>query len=567
VSSRARLVIRVVWPILFVSLIALAVVVSSGLIRGLPTVAGLIPLGLFGLYRWVMWLARKIPAAFYQPYGGDFRTSASIVVPVYREEPDLLRTAIESWLANKPDEIILVIDETDDACIAVARAYPTIQTIVTDIPGKRPALVQGISRATSEIVVLVDSDTVWDPEVLTRIMRPFADPKIGGVGTRQNVYQPQSVWQRLADTYLDIRYSDEATAYTVVGRAVSCLSGRTAAYRRAPLEPLLAGFLEERFLGRLCMSGEDKRLTSLIRDAGYETYHQGDAQVWSGFPSGFRATYAQRLRWARNSFRSDLSAFHSGEILRHPYLALMLADRMISPFALLIAFSYGVMAIPTGQYLVALLYLVWWIVSRFVKMLPHLVRVPRDIVILPAFIVMNFGMAFLKLHALLTVHQHKWGTRPVEVVDGQVVRVDPTRHAIDHVPLRARLAGSGLAASLFLTVQLLLIGFGGAGYLPRPDTTPPTLRAEVPGAVEPGDGSELMVAVEGEDADGPITYLWTIDGQVVGSTAEVELPSDLEPGSYRWAVHVRDGFGNTASRDGTFLVTDSTQASEPGSEP
>jgi hypothetical protein len=76
-----------------------------------------------------------------------------------------------------------------------------------------------------------------------------------------------------------------------------------------------------------------------------------------------------------------------------------------------------------------------------------------------------------------------------------------------------------------------------------------------------------MVAVEGEDADGPITYLWTIDGQVVGSTAEVELPSDLEPGSYRWAVHVRDGFGNTASRDGTFLVTDSTQASEPGSEP
>ena len=32
--------------------------------------------------------------------------------------------------------------------------------------------------------------------------------------------------------YLDYRYFDEIAAQTVVGRAVSCLSGRTAVYRR-----------------------------------------------------------------------------------------------------------------------------------------------------------------------------------------------------------------------------------------------------------------------------------------------------------------------------------------------
>ncbi len=49
---------------------------------------------------------------------------------------------------------------------------------------------------------------------------------------------------------------------------MSCLSGRTAAYRRDILVPALGEFLDQRFIGQLCMSGEDKRLTSLVLKAG-----------------------------------------------------------------------------------------------------------------------------------------------------------------------------------------------------------------------------------------------------------------------------------------------------------
>ena len=62
--------------------------------------------------------------------------------------------------------------------------------------------------------------------------KPFADPGIGGVSTRQNVSEPARVWQRLNDMYLDYRYFDENAVADRVGRAVSCLSGRTAVYRR-----------------------------------------------------------------------------------------------------------------------------------------------------------------------------------------------------------------------------------------------------------------------------------------------------------------------------------------------
>ena len=68
------------------------------------------PLGLLGLIRWSFWLVRRIPAVLYAPYEGNFRASLSVVVPVYQEDPEIFATAIESWLANGVDEVILVID-------------------------------------------------------------------------------------------------------------------------------------------------------------------------------------------------------------------------------------------------------------------------------------------------------------------------------------------------------------------------------------------------------------------------------------------------------------------------
>ena len=105
----------------------------------------------------------------------------------------------------------------------------------------------GIASST-DIVVLVDSDVIWEPDVLAKLKMPFADPAIGGVGTRQHMYPTNGVtptlWERLADIYLDIRYSDEVPATTRWGRAVSCLSGRTAAYRTRLLQSLRDAILE-----------------------------------------------------------------------------------------------------------------------------------------------------------------------------------------------------------------------------------------------------------------------------------------------------------------------------------
>ncbi len=396
------------------------------------SLALLIPIGLLGLFRWGMWLVKRIPALFYRPIRNDYTTTATLVTPVYQEDPVLFRKAIESWLANEPDRIIAVVDVTDTICMEIARAYPELDVIPIDIPGKRAALAAGVNLATTEIVVLVDSDVIWEPDVLEKIKMPFADPTIGGVGTRQNMYPTNgarpTVWERIADIYLDVRYSDEIPATALLGRAVSCLSGRTAAYRTTLLQSLREPFLNETFLGVPCLSGDDKRYTSLVLQCGYRTWYQLNARVYSAFRPTFRGFQQQRIRWSRNSFRSDLRALWQGWVWRYPFLGIILVDKTIAPFTLLlgpIALLSGVILARWG-FVAALL--IWWLLSRTIKILPHLWRRPGDLLILPLYIAMTYYMSFVKIYALLTLKQHQWLTRDVAIVNGKIRRVSSAAH-------------------------------------------------------------------------------------------------------------------------------------------
>jgi S-adenosylmethionine:diacylglycerol 3-amino-3-carboxypropyl transferase len=64
----------------------------------------------------------------------------------------------------------------------------------------------------------------------------------------------------------------------------------------------------------------------------------------------------------------------------------------------------------------------WWLVSRSVRMLPHLRRRPSSIPIVPLYILLSFAMAMLKIYALATIRTQEWMTRRVAVVDGEIVR-------------------------------------------------------------------------------------------------------------------------------------------------
>jgi hyaluronan synthase len=385
----------------------------------------LIPIGILGFIRWMMWLAKMIPAAFYHPVKNEFDCTATLVTPVYNEDPELFRMALDSWIKNNPNEIIAVIDVTDKRCAEIAKSYPSVRVMMTDVPGKRDALARGVDATKTDIVVLVDSDVVWEDDVLKKLKMPFADEKIGGVGTRQNMRptgKHATFWERMADIFLDMRYTGEVPATVVLGKAMSCLSGRTAAYRTKMLQSFREDFLNETFAGHLCLSGDDKRYTVLTLKAGYRTHCQLNARVTSTFKPDFKGFVRQRIRWARNSLRSDIKALWDGWVWRFPFLAIMLFDKTIAPFLLLVAPIALIVALFIAKWELALGICIWWMLSRTIKLIPHLVRKPHHILLVPGYILTTFLMSLIKAYALFTINKHEWLTRDVAMQGNKAVR-------------------------------------------------------------------------------------------------------------------------------------------------
>ena len=384
-----------------------------------------IPLGTLGFVRWLSWVVRQIPAMLYRPIVNDHRQPLTVVVPVYQEDPAVFADALRSWVANDVDEIICVIDETDARLAAIARRFPNVRVIVTDVPGKRDALRRGWEAARTPLVALVDSDTIWAADVAEQTCMPFADPSVGGVTARQNVSDPRTVWQHLNDMYLDYRYSHELPSQSAAGRALSCLSGRTAVYRRELLLRMSERFMTETFWGVPCLSGDDKRLSMLLLADGYATVLQRSARVWSQFPADARTFFKQRLRWSRNTWRSDLRSLSSRWAWRRPFLAFWMLDKAIGGFTLLAAPAFMAVALINRHFAVAGILAAWWMFSRSAKLLYHLERRPRHLItMMPVYIGISFVMSAIKIGALLSIRRQRWLTRDVQVSakQRQVVR-------------------------------------------------------------------------------------------------------------------------------------------------
>ncbi|MEC5200145.1 N-acetylglucosaminyltransferase [Arthrobacter sp. PL16] len=380
------------------------------------------PIAVAGAIVWGLWLYRFILSHRAQPIVTNYRTTTSVVVPSFHEDPDILMSALESWRAQHPDEIIIVLDVEDLDAYARIEALqdPVIKPILFHHVGKRSALGAGIRLAQHEILVLTDSDTWWQPDLLQNVQMPFIDPLVGAVGTHQTVYKREtSVWRRVADWLVNLRYLDYVPAMGAAG-AVPCISGRTAVYRRSAVLPVLEHLENEYFLGKRCISGDDGRLTWLVLASGYKTVHQSTARALSMFPASFRAFVKQRIRWSRNSYRCYLTAIGTGWLWRTPFITkVTVLQILLTPLTMGLTMFYLIFNRLDLTVLGVSAALCWLLLGRGIRGISHLRRHPQDILILPvlAFAVILVALP-IKLYAFFTMNKQGWLTRHADQIGG-----------------------------------------------------------------------------------------------------------------------------------------------------
>jgi N-acetylglucosaminyltransferase len=380
------------------------------------------PVAVAGTIVWALWLYRFVLSRRARPIVNDHRATTSVVVPSFHEDPDILMECLDSWRSQGPDEIIVVLDVADLESYERIEALgdPRVRPILFHHVGKRSALGAGIRLAQHELLVLTDSDTRWRDGLLRNVQMPFIDPLVGGVGTHQTVYQRDtSVWRRVADWLVNLRYYDYVPAMGRAG-AVPCLSGRTAAYRRAAVLPVLSDLENEFFLGRRCVAGDDGRLTWLVIASGYKTVHQSSARALSMFPDTLRAFARQRVRWSRNSYRCYLTAVAKGWLWRVPFITkVTVLQILLTPVTMGMTLFYLIFArlelTPVGITAAV----AWLLAGRGIRGYSHLRRTPRDLVILPVLALTVILIALpIKLLAFATMNRQGWLTRRAGQVGG-----------------------------------------------------------------------------------------------------------------------------------------------------
>lgn len=119
---------------------------------------------------------------------GDITPKVSLIIAAYNEE-DVIEKKIQNILAldypAEQLEFIVASDGSSDKTVALARPYADQEKIkLLDLPrgGKNQTLNSAIPHATGDILVFSDADAMLKPDALKRLIAPFNDPKVGGVG-------------------------------------------------------------------------------------------------------------------------------------------------------------------------------------------------------------------------------------------------------------------------------------------------------------------------------------------------------------------------------------------------
>ena len=385
----------------------------------------------FFAYVWAVWIIKMLLALRYRPFARtDREFTSTVILPVYNEPPEIFRTVLDRVKQNNPTELIVVVDGGDEELVAIAKHYTNK---VCPIPklGKRLAIAHGYysARTDTDIILVLDSDTLWEHDMLPQLLAPFSDPRVGGVTPKQEIFgRDQNRVRRLAAWIEDIRYRMTVPMQSSFGQ-IGCLAGRTIAYRREPFEQALGPLVTQSFMGVSLHTGDDRVLTNEILKRGWKTVYQSNAVVLTDAPNTWRTFWKQQLRWGRSSQRETFLSLKW--LWRKPVTFFTFVTDIITPFFLYAVVTFGLIRYLMGaetplgiplHWQIGLAYL-GMVVSIGLRQINHFWDRPRDLLTLPLFVLqLTIVMAPTRIIAFATMFKQAWGTRtPLPEVPGAPV--------------------------------------------------------------------------------------------------------------------------------------------------
>ncbi|MFC9848337.1 bifunctional polysaccharide deacetylase/glycosyltransferase family 2 protein [Streptomyces sp. NPDC060223] len=230
-------------------------------------------------------------------WGPTVTRPVTVIVPAYNEKECIANTLRSLAESTHPIEIIVVDDGSTDGTkeIAESLGMPNVRVIRQENAGKPAALNNGVRNASYDIVVMMDGDTVFEPDAVHQLVQPFARPEIGAVAGNAKVGNRNTLigaWQHIE--YV-MGFNLDRRMYDLL-RCMPTIPGAIGAFRRDAV--LEVGGMSEDTLA------EDTDITIAMHRGGWRVVYQEHAIAWTEAPGSFKQLWSQRYRWSYGTMQA-----------------------------------------------------------------------------------------------------------------------------------------------------------------------------------------------------------------------------------------------------------------------
>jgi biofilm PGA synthesis N-glycosyltransferase PgaC len=230
--------------------------------------------------------------------------AVSLIIPAHNEERHLPAKLVNLAALQYPKdrlEILFVSDGSTDATNEIlqrAAGGNMTSLVLPTRGGKSNALNQAVGRVRNDILVFSDAATLFAPDAVSKLVRHFADPRVGVVcgalqfqGSAES-RQTEGLYWRYESL---LRLMESRIGVTLTA------SGAIYAIRRACFVPLSTDTLVE-----------DLVIPMTARRLGFRVLYDPEARGTDFAASTVAGEFARRVRIATGSFRA------LGGLLRGP---------------------------------------------------------------------------------------------------------------------------------------------------------------------------------------------------------------------------------------------------------
>lgn len=123
----------------------------------------------------------------------------SVIIPAYNEEKRI-EACLHALMKQKvkPDEIIVVNNNSTDKTVAIAKQFP-VRIVKEKQQGMTYARNRGFNEAQYDIIARTDADTIVPPDWIQKIKKHFRDKELVGLSGPAHFYDlpeivPSSRW-------------------------------------------------------------------------------------------------------------------------------------------------------------------------------------------------------------------------------------------------------------------------------------------------------------------------------------------------------------------------------------